>query len=319
MATSGSIDFIVNRDQIIQEALEQLGVIAPEDTPTPSQITSASRTLNMMIKTWQADKMNLFAVDRCVVFVEKGQEKYTLNDTTTDNFTKLSQLNQTTISVAGLSAALTINVDDASSISDGDFIGIASGTDVFWTTVDGAPVGDLVTLTDPLPEDQSVGDIVWSYTTKANRPMKIMEGYIHQTQSNTDIPLGNLSRRKYDSLTRKDNQGRINQFYYDPQRAAGNLYVWPTGADETNYVLLIVQRTLEDLDSSTDDPDFPQEWLLPLALNLAMLLADKYGVPDDIAGRVTSKAQYYYEICKDWDDELYTSVFLTPDNRGEDL
>jgi len=56
MATSGSIDFATTRDDIITEALEQLGVLGEGESPSAAQLTSCSRTLNMMLKAWQAQE-----------------------------------------------------------------------------------------------------------------------------------------------------------------------------------------------------------------------------------------------------------------------
>ena len=64
MAVSGSTNFSVTRDDIINEALELLGVLGEGEVANTNQLTSASRTLNMMTKAWQADGLNLFAVQR---------------------------------------------------------------------------------------------------------------------------------------------------------------------------------------------------------------------------------------------------------------
>ena len=317
MATSGSTNFAVTRDDIINEALELLGVLSEGESANADQITSASRTLNMMTKAWQADGLNLFAVERMYLFTEKTQEEYSLSSTTTDHVT--TDFVETTVSVAATAGASTITVTSATGILDGDQIGIASGTDVQWTTVNGTPAANVITLTDTLDADADVNAVVYAFTTTADRPMKIMEAYIHLAGSNTDIPIGKISRRYYNQLSVKDNVGIVNQFYYDPQVSAGQLFVWPTTDDEKNYIVMFVQRTLDDLDAGTDNPDFPQEWYLPLALNLAVLLATKFGVPATEYREIASQAQGYYEMARGFDEELYTSVYLTPDQRGEDL
>ena len=55
MTTSGSYDFSINRDQIIEGALRLCGVIAQGETPSATQITEGSRMLNLMVKAWEAD------------------------------------------------------------------------------------------------------------------------------------------------------------------------------------------------------------------------------------------------------------------------
>lgn len=317
MAVSGSTNFSVTRDDIINEALEMLGVLGEGELANTNQLTSASRTLNMMTKAWQADGLNLFAVERMYLFTEKLQEEYSLSATTTDHVT--TDFTETTVAVAAIAGASTITVTDATGILDGDQIGIASGTDVQWTTVNGTPAANVITLTDTLTVAVDVNAIVYAFTTVADRPMKVMEAYIHLASSNTDIPIGKISRRYYNQLSVKDNVGIINQFYYDPQVSAGQLFVWPTTDDEKNYIVMFVQRTLDDLDAGTDNPDFPQEWYLPLTLNLAVLLATKYGLPATEYREIASQAQAYYEMARGFDEELYTSVYMTPDQRGEDL
>jgi anti-sigma-K factor RskA len=52
VTTSASYDFSVTRDDIIQDAYEELGVLEEGETPTADQVTSASRKLNMLVKTW---------------------------------------------------------------------------------------------------------------------------------------------------------------------------------------------------------------------------------------------------------------------------
>ena len=68
MATSGSVDFSITRDNIITEALQLVGVIGEGDTPNTNQKTDCARSLNMMIKFWMAEGMNLFVNQEIVIF-----------------------------------------------------------------------------------------------------------------------------------------------------------------------------------------------------------------------------------------------------------
>ncbi len=317
MAISNSIDFIVDNTDIVTEALELLGVLGEGETPNSAQMTSSSRTLNMMVKNWQAEGLNLFAVRTQYLFPRKNQALYALGDTTTDHFTE--QFNRTRTTAAAIAGANVIEVEDVAGITGSVNIGIASGTDVQWTTVSGSVSGSDVTLTDTLTLDIPVGSIVYTYAQKASRPMKVLEGFIRLARSNTDIPLGNISRRRYNRLSVKATQGIVNQFYYDPQIAAGNLSLWPTTDDESNIITLFVQRTLSDLDSGTDNPEYPQEWYMPLAYNLALHLAPKYGIPPQDYAMVERQAITLYERAMGFDEELYTSVYFAVDYRGEEL
>ena len=103
MPTSGSINLSASRDDIITEALELLGVLAEGDSPTAAQLTSCARTLNYMVKTWQADGINLFAVQQAYLFLIKNQSVYSLLSTTTDHYT--ASFVETTTSAAAVSGA----------------------------------------------------------------------------------------------------------------------------------------------------------------------------------------------------------------------
>ena len=182
-----------------------------------------------------------------------------------------------------------------------------------------ATSGTTVTLTDALDNDSTSGSVVYTYTTTASRPMTVLEGFIHIQASDTDIPLGKVARTRYNRLSVKSSQGLTTQFYYDPQVATPDLYVWPTGQDERNYLVLFTQRTLDDFDSATDSPDYPQEWFLPLAINLAVLLAPKFGLPAQEYRELHLQAETWYDRAREFDDEHGTSIYFQPDFRGEDI
>jgi hypothetical protein len=60
MSTSGSTDYNLTRNDIIQEALELIGVVAGSETSSAADVATANRSLNMMIKGWQAKGIQLW-------------------------------------------------------------------------------------------------------------------------------------------------------------------------------------------------------------------------------------------------------------------
>lgn len=54
MATSGSTDFNLQRDDIIKGALRDIGVLRRGQTPPADEIQDASDALNLIIKTWSS-------------------------------------------------------------------------------------------------------------------------------------------------------------------------------------------------------------------------------------------------------------------------
>lgn len=308
MATSGSIDLTASRDDIITEALELLGVLAEGESPNANQLTASARTLNYMIKAWQADGLNLFAVQKVYLFTIKDQSTYTLNSSTSDHFT--ASITTTALGADASSGATTITVDSITGISASDKIGVYQddGT-MHWTTVNGAPSGSTVTLTGGLTAAASEDAVVYAYTSKAGRPMRVMEAVIHHASSGTDIPVLVGSRTEHFDQTLKTTDSRVNTVYYDPQVASPKLSVWPQSNDERDYLILNIQRTLEDLDAASNEVDFPQEWFMALAYNLAMNIGPKHGKVN--LQSIAAIAEREYHRVRDFDQEN-VSVFLMP-------
>lgn len=94
---------------------------------------------------------------------------------------------------------------------------------------------------------------------------------------NVDRPIRVDSLSNYNQIPNKTETGKISRVAYDAGLSTGTLYVWPTPEDATDVLHVKYLRKIEDFDASSDNPDLPQEWLMALALNLAVLVAPKYG------------------------------------------
>lgn len=311
MATSGSINLTATGTDIITEALEQLGVLSEGETPSTDQLTSCNRTLNYLVKGWQAEGLNLFSLQKSYLFLQKDINEYQLVGTSggshwTDSY------NSTQLAVAAVATDTTITVDDASAISDADYIGVAldSGAS-HWTTVNGAPAGNVVTLTDAIPSAAAIDKYVYSYTTKADRPMKITNCLVRDTDSR-DVEVPVITRDEYIRLPDKGSDGRVNQVYFEPHIGTSKLFVWPETNNVTDILVVWSQRTLDDIDTvATDEVDFPQEWFLPLAFNLANILIPKYGAPPSHGALVSQLAKFWKDKAEGWDSE--DDFQITPD------
>jgi hypothetical protein len=77
MTTSNSTDFTTNRDKLISGVLEVLGVNDPASNivPTSRQISQASDALNIMIKAWANDGLQLWALKEATISLT-NTEKY---------------------------------------------------------------------------------------------------------------------------------------------------------------------------------------------------------------------------------------------------
>lgn len=123
-----------------------------------------------------------------------------------------------------------------------------------------------------------------SYTLNPVRPVEILSCRLKR--SGFEMPMVRLTREDYDNLPVKTTQGTPTQFYYDRQREAAKLYIWPVLAAAAGETLEITYvREFEDM-GINDAPDIPSEWYDAAVYGLAARLADDFRAnPGNVVAR----------------------------------
>lgn len=115
-----------------------------------------------------------------------------------------------------------------------------------------------------------------SYTLTPVRPHSIVNVRWKNT-SGYEIPLTPITRDEYDNLPNKSATGQPVQWYFDRQREAAKLYVWPVPSSVTTETLEITyHREVEDM-ASSDTVDAPGEWYEAIVMNLALRMCNAFG------------------------------------------
>jgi hypothetical protein len=323
MATSGSTDFDLTRDDIITEALELLGVLPEGATPTADQLTSSARTLNQMIKAWQSKGTQLFVNQRLYIFQQAGKRKYFFSRTALTGDECTTAFTATLLNGALAAAATAVELDDGTATVNGDIIGIllADGS-MHWDTIASGGGTTSIVLTTGVPTAANDNAQVYYYTTQQGRFLAInvmtsksgptIQGANDVIDGN-EIPVEILARQDWSDLSVKRTGGRTTQAYLELLPRVSFLHVWPQASLSTDYLVAWVRRPIEDLDAGADDFDFPQEWLLALSSNLAKWLAPKFGVSDKTWGRVAALAGEALFDAEAGDSE--GQFRFTPDDR----
>ena len=319
MATSGSVDFSITRDNIITEALQLIGVIGEGETPSANQKSDCSRSLNMMIKFWMADGMNLFVNQEIVIFPIKGQRQYTFGGSSADKMAKESEVITTKLNGGVSSAATSLTVDDTTGMAVGDTIGVVTDSaGIHFSTITAVGSSTALTIADAIDDDASDNDRVYTFTNAFTQKILGVNNAWIRTTDDTDIPIDIISRQEYVDLSKKTESGRVNQLYFDPQVTTANMNVWPVPDDSyTNErIHLYITRPYEDFDGVTNEsePDFPQEWYLPLCWGLAVFVAPKYGVSETRLSELVQIQSILKGQCEAWSSEQ-ESLFLLPADR----
>jgi len=319
MATSGSVNFSITRDNIITEALQLVGVIGEGETPSTNQKSDCTRSLNMMTKFWMADGMNLFVNQEIVLFPIKGQRQYTFGGSSVDRMTRESEVITTQLNGSHSSAATALTVDSTTDMAVGDVIGVVTDSSgIHFSTITVIGSSTTLTIKDALDDAASDNDRVYTYTTAFTQKILNINNAWVRTTSDTDIPINVISRQEYVDLSKKTESGRVNQLYFDPQVTTANINVWPVPDDSytNDRIHLYVTRPYEDFDGvpNESEPDFPQEWYLPLCWGLAVIIAPKYGVTTNKYSELVQISSSLKQQCDDWSAEK-ESLFLLPADR----
>jgi hypothetical protein len=283
MATSNSVNFVMNRNEIIDDVLETLNVKSPLEAATPEDIVSCSRKLNMMVKSWMKQGLHLWA------------------------------MSEATLSTDEAISSTSIGITSATGMSASDNIGIVldDGT-IHWTTISGAP-GTTTTIATGLASAASSGNVVFAYTTKINRPLRIISAY-RRDINDADIPIEIISRTDYANLSNKTTSGKPIQIFYNPQMTNGVLSVWPTPDSATDVIRFWYERPLEDFDTSADTPDFPIEWAEAICAGLAYRMSSAYGLTKSERDSLKEDAMIMLDSAMSFDREDM-SVKFEPDLR----
>lgn len=306
MTTSGSYNFSNTCQQIIHRALRICGVIASGETPHANDFDISLTALNQMIKNWQTRDVGLWLQKTVYCFLADATRNYLIGPSGTNATTSMVS---TAIATAAIAGDGTITVDSDTGISNGDYIGIEldDGT-MQWTTVNGAPAADVITLTAVLTDAAAVDNVVYTYTTKTQRPIKIFQARLYI--DGDEFELLPMSESEYKRLPSKSTEGQVTQYYYDPQTTNGVLYVWPTTDDVSSYLILTTLIPVQDFDAVNDDPDFPQDWLKPLSLCLADDISLEFDVQPDKAARIKQDAMTAFNQTWAADIENVTTQFV---------
>lgn len=299
MALTGTWSFTVTANDIINEAMLNIGAIGEAEIPTAQEYSDCLRKLNMMVKQWMGTQdfspgLKMWTRQRGDLFLGNTKFQYQLGPGG-DNFAAavtgggLGQTyGQTQLTANAALGATTLTTAAVTQLNVSDFVGIQIGSDIFWTTVSTINTGAR-TFTIPAPgiTGSAVANAyVWNYTTKAQRPLAIVTCILRDINNN-DTPLNVMTLQDYEILPSKTQttfQSDPTAFYYESQfttglsvNGPGQFYIDVGGAqDVTKHLHIVYLRPVMDLTNPTDNPEYPQQWYRALCWGLAREIAGMF-------------------------------------------
>lgn len=185
----------------------------------------------------------------------------------------------------------------------------------------GMPLWTIASL--GLPISSFVGNIIsvgqGSATVVAAKPLKLQSAWL----ANYDL---SVARRELAIVGRREflgnapiySTGSPHTIYMSPLRDYSEIWIHPQPSDYSianEYVEIHYQSTISDVDSSSDNVDFPAEWLLLLTYELADVAAAMYGTPVTERQFISAKLKDLRKIAEEFDVEE-GSLIIRPNYHG---
>ncbi len=178
---SGQYDFNLTLNSIILEALEILQAVGTGETIDGNNYNTAVRSLNMLLKLWEAQGIHLWTYEEFTLFLKVGQRIYDIRDPSTV-VVDGERWKSVQLTADAAAAADSITVADASELELGNAIGILKDdNDLFWTVVERI-VGNVVQLRTPLDGAASSGRFARYYATRGQGGTTLAAGAVATDQ-----------------------------------------------------------------------------------------------------------------------------------------
>jgi hypothetical protein len=294
MTTSGVYTLTVQRDDIIRQAMLNIGKLGEGESPSPQETIDMALKLNMMVKQWMgkadfAPGLKTWTRKRGFLFLHNNTGQYTVGPDATGWTNSFTRLVTTLASAAGTN---TVTVAPGTTgIVIGDNIGIqinrgGGNGDIQWTTVSNYNSGTgVITLGANLAAAVSIGAVAYDFTTVAQNPLTIEAAVLRDSSnSNEDTPLRIfVSTQDYDILPSKVDLNNISDptsIYYEWHLSSSQLFTDVAAAqDVTRYIVLTYLEEIQVFVNPTDNPEYPAEWFDPLCWGLSKRSAPMFNMP----------------------------------------
>lgn len=281
---------------LIRAALRDASIVAVGIPIQDEDWSIAESTLNDVLSHWQARLgINLWRETEALLPLNPDQQLYSLGPDGDHCFTEYGVA---TLSATKVGGSYNINVSSsdeliAAGYGENSIVGIELDSGQrYWTTADEIITGpDAIILHDALPSSASIGNIIYVYNTKIDRPVRVLDVRHAFDNSAPETPVNQTSRQQYYQMNDKAaTSSSVNEWYYSPQLDLGKLSVWPTANTCKNILRFTFVKPQYIPQDQSEDVLIPNEWFLPLKWALASELGVTYAISADRQVTIESKA-----------------------------
>lgn len=276
MATSGSADFDLTANQIIEKAYRITGVVESGLFPDAAQTIEARIALNALVKDLQNTGVRLWTVEEVSQDLKASSE---VIGTDTKNYRCILSHTSTT---------------DDEPITGKNHIR-------FWTQDGTAGVAWAAATAFG-----SVGDFSVAADTIGIQK-------IYTRENNTDHPITLISRQKFHDISSKKETGIPRVAFFDV-RLAPIIRLYPQSEvfSPERLIIYLRERMIEDFDTATDNPDFRSRWIRFLSYGLAEDLGEENQIDLDKIRDIRRKSGRLLLLARNSDREFVDHDVIRP-------
>ena len=279
MATSGSYDFTVTRDNIIKATLTKLKVIDHDGTPTTAQVNSLSVVLNAMVKAWRSDGVFLWSLEE------------TVQALTASTIVVGTDGNDYECIKAHTSAAANKPITGANYLDYWKATG-DTGDGVAWVTA---------TAYVCIAENSLAAEIIG------------IDRAFYRSSEYVDTPLRPITREEYMAIGNKTTKATPTMVWFSRELGQSKMVLSPIPPDgATGRVHYDAIKKSQDFDAAGDNPDFTEEWFEALYLGLADKVSLSFNLPRGERMDLKNEAMMAKNLAMMGDNEN-TSLQISPE------
>lgn len=302
MTTSGVYEIELTLNGLLEQAYDNLQIGQDGETLDGNFYNRARHTLNVMLKTWEAQGIHLWTMQEGVLFLRIGQSEYDFGNPSTH----LANVYHTTHATLGHTIGATlIEVESTFGMEIGNPIGIAgSDNDLQWFTIDSFVPDTSVTLSSPLTHATLQHAVIYHYPDDFKPVARVLS--VRRKEGSTyEIPIEFVSRETYMSLPNKNTRGYPIQAYYSREEPRGKMYIWNAPSSSVPVVPFTYERKVQIMTEADQTFDFPEYWFEAIIYNLAVRLIPKYGCAPTRSALLAGLAKQSLDDCLGFDTDLY--------------
>lgn len=316
MATSGSTDFSMTKNDAIRTAFQLLTVYGMGRTISSEDMSFASIMLNMMLKAWEGQGIHLWTKTEGILFLQQYVNSYDLGNTA--RACKRSDTITTQLNAAAISGATSITVVSTTGMAATNPIGIVlTDNSLFWTTIASVTDSTTLVINSALTGASSSAKMVYVYTSLMGKPlslydMRTVQGFDNgATSTEVEIPFELVPYSEYINLpVKSQNSNMPIEGMFNPNLNSTMLQIFPRPIDCNYRLYFTYMRKIEDMDATGNTFDLPQEWFQAIVYQLAVRLARPYGRAAALQD-IAPMAQMFLEEMLAFDSEhQYVEVSL---------